>query len=101
MGIPDYRLPRAILREEVDRIERMGATFNYETTVGKDVKLSQLEADNDAVFIAIGSQLGTTMGVEGEEENYDSDWKWSLSFTKMPMYRRDLDIVAVAHYIVN
>ena len=71
MGIPDYRLPRPILREEVDRIERMGATFNYETTVGKDVKLSQLEADNDAVFIAIGSQLGTTMGVEGEEENYD------------------------------
>ena len=71
MGIPDYRLPRAILREEVDRIERMGATFNYETTVGKDIKLSQLEADNDAVFIAIGSQLGTTMGVEGEEENYD------------------------------
>ena len=70
MGIPDYRLPRPILREEVDRIERMGATFNYETMVGKDIKLSQLEADNDAVFIAIGAQMGTTMGVEGEEENY-------------------------------
>ena len=67
MGIPDYRLPRPILREEVDRIERMGATFNYESTVGKDVKLSQLEADNDAVFIAIGSQLGTTMGVEAKK----------------------------------
>ncbi len=71
MGIPDYRLPRSILREEVDRIERMGAKFNYETAVGTDVKLSQLEADNDAVYIAIGAQLGTTMGVEGEEENYD------------------------------
>ena len=71
MGIPDYRLPRPILREEVDRIERMGVTFNYETIVGKDIKLSQLESDNDAVFIAIGAHLGTTMGVEGEEENYD------------------------------
>ncbi|MCK5680523.1 FAD-dependent oxidoreductase [bacterium] len=71
MGIPDYRLPRSILREEVDRIERMGAQFDYESIVGKDVKLSQLEADNDAVFIAIGAHLGTTMGVEGEEENYD------------------------------
>ncbi len=70
MGIPDYRLPRPILREEVDRIERMGVTFNYGTTVGKDIKLSQLEAENDAVFIAIGAQMGTTMGVEGEEENY-------------------------------
>ena len=70
MGIPDYRLPRPILREEVDRIERMGAKFNYETTVGKDIKLSQIEAENDAVFIAIGAQMGTTMGVEGEEENY-------------------------------
>ncbi len=70
MGIPDYRLPRPILREEVDRIERMGVTINYGVTVGKDIKLSQLEADNDAVFIAIGAQLGTTMGVEGEDQGY-------------------------------
>ncbi|MBN2706001.1 MAG: FAD-dependent oxidoreductase [Deltaproteobacteria bacterium] len=70
MGIPDYRLPRPILRGEVDRIEKMGVTFNYGTTVGKDIRLSQLEADNDAVFIAIGAQMGTSMGVEGEDQNY-------------------------------
>ncbi|HDS15434.1 MAG TPA: FAD-dependent oxidoreductase [Proteobacteria bacterium] len=71
MGIPDYRLPRPILRGEVDRIENMGVKFNYETTVGKDIKLSQLESDNDAVFVAIGAQLGTSMGVEGEDQNYE------------------------------
>jgi formate dehydrogenase beta subunit len=70
MGIPDYRLPRPILREEVDRVERMGVTFKYGVEVGKDVKLSQLEADNDAIFVAIGAQLGTTMGVEGEDAGY-------------------------------
>ncbi len=70
MGIPDYRLPRPVLREEVDRIERMGVTFKYGVTVGKDVRLSELEAENDAVFIAIGAQLGTTMRVEGEDEGY-------------------------------
>ncbi len=70
MGIPDYRLPRPILREEVDRIERMGVKINYGVTIGKDIKLSQLEAENDAVFIGIGAQLGTTMRVEGEDEGY-------------------------------
>jgi formate dehydrogenase beta subunit len=70
MGIPDYRLPRPILREEVDRIERMGVTFKYGVEVGKNIKLSELEAKNDAVFVAIGAQLGTTMRVEGEDEGY-------------------------------
>jgi formate dehydrogenase beta subunit len=70
VGIPDYRLPRHILRGEVEAIQKMGVTINYNTTVGKDVMLSQLENDYDAVFIAIGAQGSTSMRVEGEDKGY-------------------------------
>jgi formate dehydrogenase beta subunit len=70
MGIPDYRLPRHILRNEVEQIQAMGVTIHYNTTVGKDITLSQLEADYDAVFIGIGAQGSSPMRVEGEEKGY-------------------------------
>ena len=70
VGIPDYRLPRDILRNEVDQIQEMGATINYNTSVGKDIKLSQLEDDFDAVFIGIGAHSSSSMRVEGEDKGY-------------------------------
>jgi formate dehydrogenase (NADP+) beta subunit len=70
MGIPDYRLPRNILQDEVALIESMGVTIKYNHTVGKDVTLQELEQNFDAVFIAIGAQKGTFMGAEGEKMNY-------------------------------
>jgi formate dehydrogenase (NADP+) beta subunit len=70
VGIPDYRLPRNILRGEVEQVEKLGVEINYHTTVGKDVTLTQLENENDAVFIGIGAQGSTSMRVEGEDKGY-------------------------------
>ena len=70
VGIPDYRLPRPILREEVERIQKMGVTINYNQTVGKEVMLSQLESEYDAVFVAIGAQDSMSMGIEGEDQSF-------------------------------
>ncbi len=70
VGIPDYRLPRHILRGEVEQIEKLGVEINYNTTIGKDVTLTQLENDFDAVFIGIGAQDSTSMRVEGEDMGY-------------------------------
>jgi formate dehydrogenase beta subunit len=70
VGIPDYRLPRHILRGEVEQVQKLGVTIHYDTQVGKDIKLLQLEADNDAVFIAHGAHLSSAMRVEGENEGY-------------------------------
>ena len=70
MGIPDYRLPRNIIGNEVDQIKEMGVTIQYDTTIGKDITLEQLESDFDAVFIGIGAQDSTSMRVEGEEKGY-------------------------------
>ena len=70
MGIPDYRLPRHILRGEVEWVQKMGVTIHYNTNIGDDIKLSDLEADNDAVFIAIGAQNSSSMRVKGEDAGY-------------------------------
>jgi formate dehydrogenase beta subunit len=70
MGIPDYRLPRDILQWETRQIQDLGVTIKYNTVVGKDVKMSSLEQENDAVFVAVGAQLGTNMRVKGEDEGY-------------------------------
>ncbi len=70
MGIPDYRLPRHILRGEVEWVRKMGVTINYDTTIGDKIKLSDLESDCDAVFIGIGAQDSSSMRVKGEEKGY-------------------------------
>ena len=70
MGIPDYRLPRPILQNEVQWIQEMGVTIHYGATVGRDILLSRLEADHDAVFVGIGAQDSTSMRVEGEDKGY-------------------------------
>ena len=71
VGIPDYRLPRDIVRYETSLVERMGAEIRYNTQVGKDITLSQIfEQGYKAIYIAVGAQTNTPMGVEGEDKGY-------------------------------
>ena len=71
VGIPDYRLPRNILRREAEIVKSLGAEIRYNTQVGKDITLSQMfEQGYKAVFIGVGAQTNTPMGVEGEDKGY-------------------------------
>jgi len=70
VGIPDYRLPRQILRNEVSEIQKLGVTIHYNTSVGQTITLSDLEAENDAVFVGVGAQGSSNMRVEGEDKGY-------------------------------
>jgi formate dehydrogenase beta subunit len=71
VGIPDYRLPRDIVRYETSLVERMGAEIRYNTQVGKDITLSQIfEQGYKAIFIGVGAHTNTPMGVEGEDKGY-------------------------------
>lgn len=71
VGIPDYRLPRHILRDEIERIQKMGVTLHYGVRVGKDIMLGDLERNYDTVFIAIGAHLSLPMGLSGEDKGYE------------------------------
>jgi len=66
-GIPEYRLPRTALGDEIKLIERMGATFRMNTRWGRDFGLADLRRDHDAVFLGIGAQLTPGLRCEGEE----------------------------------
>ena len=66
-GIPEYRLPAAVIDREVREMQKSGFRIHLNTEIGKDMSFEQLRADNDAVYIAIGTQLPQKAGVEGEE----------------------------------
>ena len=67
VGIPEYRLPKAVLRKEAALIEQEGAEIRYETAVGQDIAFDQILEEFPAVFLGIGAHAGRGLGVPGEE----------------------------------
>ncbi|MBP2644769.1 MAG: FAD-dependent pyridine nucleotide-disulfide oxidoreductase [Firmicutes bacterium] len=67
-GIPEYRLPKDVLDKEIDLIKALGVEIRYNTTFGQDVTYASLKKDGyDAIFLGVGSQLGTKLGCDGED----------------------------------
>lgn len=64
-GIPKYRLPLDVLDREVEFIKDLGVTFNFNTTVGKDVSMEELEHNYNKIIIAIGAHKDVMLNVEG------------------------------------
>ena len=68
VGIPEYRLPRDLLKQEIKVIEEMGVTIQTGVTFGKDITLESLKKDGfSALFMAIGLHGGRRLGVENED----------------------------------
>jgi len=70
-GIPDFRLPNAVVDEEVEKLARLGITFRYNTLVGRLFTLEQMvtEMGFDAVFVGVGAGTPTFSGIPGESLN--------------------------------
>jgi glutamate synthase (NADPH/NADH) small chain len=70
-GIPEFRLPKSIVKTEVDNLRRMGVEFETNVVVGKSVTVDELmqEEGYDAVFVATGAGLPQFLGVAGEHFN--------------------------------
>jgi NADH-quinone oxidoreductase subunit F len=54
-ALPEYRLPKSILRQEIELIERMGVKFIFNTRVGTDIALNDLDDQFDMIFLSIGT----------------------------------------------
>lgn len=65
-GIPAFRLPRRIIKDEIERMERIGVRIQLNTRVGKDVTLEDLKKKYDAVYIAIGAGVERKLKIPGE-----------------------------------
>lgn len=70
-GIPEFRLPKKIIREQVDYMRAMGVEFETDVVVGRTVTIDELmnEEGYDAVFIGTGAGLPQFMGIPGEHLN--------------------------------
>ncbi|MGD0731662.1 MAG: NADPH-dependent glutamate synthase [Terracidiphilus sp.] len=70
-GIPEFRLPKSIVKTEVDNLRRMGVEFETNVVVGKSVTIDELMRDEhyNAVFVATGAGLPRFLGVPGEHLN--------------------------------
>jgi glutamate synthase (NADPH/NADH) small chain len=67
-GVPPFRLPRQILRHEMERVKKMGVEFRTNVLVGSTRSIEELFADGyDAVFIGTGAGLPRLMGIPGED----------------------------------
>src|SRR5271157_1053022 len=54
-ALPEYRLTKSALHREIDLIERLGVKFIFNTRIGSDIPLNELDDRFDAVFISIGT----------------------------------------------
>ena len=70
-GIPEFRLPKALVREEIKNVEALGVKIETNVVVGRSISLDELmeEEGFDAVFVGSGAGLPNFMGIEGENLN--------------------------------
>jgi glutamate synthase (NADPH/NADH) small chain len=66
-GIPEYRLPSETIQRDIDLILSMGVNIQYNTRIGSDISMQQLEEENDAVVLAIGLWVGRSTRIPGSD----------------------------------
>ena len=65
-GIPEFRLSKETVKETVNRILDLGIKVEYNKELGKNLNLEELEQKYDAIFLSIGANKPSKMGVKGE-----------------------------------
>ncbi len=70
-GIPEFRLPKAIVQQEIDGLKKMGVDFECNMVIGKVLTIDELmgEYGYEAVFVGSGAGLPRFMGIPGESLN--------------------------------
>lgn len=66
-GIPEFRLDKEILAKTIAKIIALGIKVETGKALGKDYTLGELEENYDAIFLGIGANIASEMGIEGEK----------------------------------
>ena len=66
-GIPEYRLPKKVLNQEIKMIEQVGVKIHLNTEIGAEITFEDLKEKHDAVYIATGTQFSNKINIPGEE----------------------------------
>lgn len=69
VGIPEYRLPREVLNDEIDAIKRLGVEIQHGVRVGRDKGIDELREEGyKAFFLGIGAHKGLKLRIPGEDD---------------------------------
>jgi glutamate synthase (NADPH/NADH) small chain len=68
-GIPEFRLPKAIVNAEVEYVKKLGVTILLDSVIGKIETVDDLLLEFDAVFLGTGAGLPVFMNIDGENLN--------------------------------
>jgi NADH-quinone oxidoreductase subunit F len=69
VGIPEYRLPRHVIKKEVERIEKMGVEIRYNSPIGGDYTLDHLREEGfKAFYMGIGAHRAHKLNIPGEDD---------------------------------
>jgi NADPH-dependent glutamate synthase beta subunit-like oxidoreductase/Pyruvate/2-oxoacid:ferredoxin oxidoreductase delta subunit len=68
-GIPEYRLPKEVLRKEIGYIRDLGVEMKTGIRVGKDITFPDLKKEYNAIFIAVGAHKGMGLGIAGDDSS--------------------------------
>ncbi len=68
-GIPEFRLSKDIVNKTIQMILDLGVEVKYKQELVKNLNLKDLEKEYDAIFLSLGANISSKMGVEGEELN--------------------------------
>lgn len=66
LGVPAYRLPRALIARDVGIIQALGVEIRCQVAVGRDVSLAELRRQFSAVILAVGAKSSRSLGLPGE-----------------------------------
>jgi len=84
-GIPEFRLPKEIVKAEVEYIKKLGVDIKYDVVVGKTITTEELLDKYDAVFVGTGAGLPRFLNISGE--NLDGIYSANEFLTRVNMMK--------------
>ncbi|MCK5514602.1 MAG: FAD-dependent oxidoreductase, partial [Deltaproteobacteria bacterium] len=82
VGVPEFRLPKAVVQKEIEYIEQRGVEIKYNTPVNINFTLEDIKKQGyDAIFVAGGAQKSQKIGIPGEDESLGGLY-YGLSFLR-------------------
>lgn len=84
-GIPEFRLPKAIVKSEVEYVKHLGVEVHYDVVVGKTITVDEIMKEFDAVFIGTGAGLPNWLNIPGE--NLDGVYSANEFLTRVNMMK--------------
>ena len=84
-GIPEFRLPKEIVKAEVNYITKLGVKIQYDVVVGKTITIDELRKEFDAIFIGTGAGLPNWLNIPGE--NLDGVYSANEFLTRVNMMK--------------